>query len=344
VTSIGGVKCWGSNAYGQLGDGTKTDSSIPVDVRDLVQGTIAITAGLDNTCALSVVGGVKCWGSNRFGQLGNGTTTDSSLPVAVFGLWRGVRVISGQWAHTCALTAVGAVRCWGLNAYGQLGNGTTTNATIAVNVVGFLRGALGIAAGGGHACAISSAGHVRCWGWNSTAQLGNGSTVNSTVPTDVVGLPDGVDPVFAGGQHTCGLTSNGAVLCWGNNLSGQLGNGTSSGGNGPVGAAGLTGDVIAIAGGGNHTCALSRSGGVTCWGFNRFGELGIGTAEYSAVPVDVVALRSGVAAVTAGQYHTCAVTPTDGGATCWGHNTDGQLGDGTKTDSLAPVKVDLGPI
>lgn len=339
ITSIGGVKCWGSNAYGQLGDGTKTDSSLPVDVGGLAQGIIAITAGIDNTCALTVVGGVKCWGSNRFGQLGNGATTDSSVPVAVFGLWRGVRVISGQWAHTCALTAVGAVRCWGLNTYGQLGNGTTTNASIAVNVAGLSRGALGITAGGGHTCAIFSAGQVQCWGWNSFAQLGNGSTVDSTVPVDVVGLPDGVNSIFAGDQHTCGLTSIGAVLCWGNNLSGQLGNGAPSAGSGPIAASSPTGDVVAVAGGGNHTCALSRLGGISCWGFNHFGELGLGTTTFSPVPVAVAGLESGVSAVTAGQYHTCAVTPIDGGAKCWGQNADGQLGDGTRTDGLTPVKV-----
>lgn len=338
ITSVGGVKCWGSNTFGQLGTGTTTNSRLPVDVTGLSSGIVAITAGLDNTCALTVAGGVKCWGSNRFGQLGNGTATDSRVPVDVSGLSGGVRAISGRWAHTCALTAVGGIKCWGLNAYGQLGNDTTTNSGVPVDVTGLDRGVSAVAAGDGHTCALVAA-LVRCWGWNYIAQLGDGSTVDSSQPVDVIGLPGGANVISAGGQHTCGLTSNGAVLCWGNNISGQLGNGAPSGGSGPVGAVGLDRDVIAVAGGGNHTCALSPRGGLTCWGFNRFGQLGVGASMYSAVPVAVVGLGSGVAGVTAGQYHTCAVTPADGGAKCWGQNVDGQLGDGTTTDRLTPVMV-----
>jgi alpha-tubulin suppressor-like RCC1 family protein len=337
VTSSGGVKCWGGNYWGQLGDGTTTDSTTPVDVSGLASGVMAVATGDTHTCALTS-GGVKCWGANGRGQLGDGTTTDSTTPVDIVGLASGVvAVAAGGW-HTCALTSSGGARCWGANYYGQLGDGTTIDSTTPVDVSGLASGVVAVAAGGDHTCAVTNSGGVKCWGWNYSGQLGDGTTTDSTTPVDVSGLESGVVAVAVGDYHTCAVTSSGGVKCWGANGQGQLGDGTTTDRLTPVDVVGLAGGAVAVAAGSWHTCALTSSGGARCWGDNYYGQLGDGTTIHRTTPVDVSRLASGVVAVAAGGYHTCALT-RGGGAKCWGYNGYGQVGDGTTTDSTTPVDV-----
>ena len=338
LTTGGGVKCWGANWAGQLGDGTTTQRSTPVDVVGLASGVAAIAAGYGHTCALTTGGGVKCWGWNYYGQLGDGTTTDRSTPVEVVGLASGAAAIAAGGYHTCALVSGGGVKCWGWNHYGRLGDGTATWRSTPVDVVGLASGAAAIAAGGEHTCALVSGGGVKCWGWNWNGQLGDGTTTDRSTPVDVVGLASGAAAIAAGGFHTCALTTGGGVKCWGGNERGQLGDGTTTGSRTPVDVVGLASGVAAIAAGGEHTCALTTGGGVKCWGYNRYGQLGDGTTTDRSTPVDVVGLASGVAAIAAGYGHTCALT-TGGGVKCWGNNHYGQLGDGTWTSSSTPVDV-----
>jgi alpha-tubulin suppressor-like RCC1 family protein len=127
--------CWGSNGYGELGDGTTTDRHTPVEVTGLSSGVTAVSIGGLHTCALNAAGGVMCWGSNGYGELGDGTTTDRHTPVDVSGLSSGVTTIAAGEEHTCALTATGGVKCWGYNYRGQLGDGTAVYSPIPVDVV-----------------------------------------------------------------------------------------------------------------------------------------------------------------------------------------------------------------
>jgi alpha-tubulin suppressor-like RCC1 family protein len=341
LTSSGGVKCWGANGSGQLGDGSNKNRFEPVDVSGLSSGVIAIATGNEHTCALTTTGGVKCWGNDFYGQLGSANT--SSTPVDVGGLSSGVSAIAAGGSHTCALTSSGGVKCWGQNDDGQLGNGTTpersTQTITPVDVSRLSSGVSAIAAGDYHTCALTSGGGIKCWGWNYHGQLGNGATDCSLTPVDVNGLSSGVSAIAVGGEHTCALlTSGGAVKCWGWNYHGQLGDRTNKNSPTPIKVIGLSSGVSTAATGAGHTCALTSSGGVKCWGANGSGQLGDGSNTDRFEPVDVSGLTSGVSAIAAGGGHTCALT-SSGGVKCWGANSTGQLGDGTQKDSPIPVDV-----
>ena len=208
----GTVTCWGDNSDGQLGNvlfAPGARSTLPVAVTGL-NGATQVSVGVDHACALLGSGGVRCWGNNSNGQLGNGTTTDSNVPVTVIGFGAGTPVsqISVGYRRTCALQVDGNVRCWGM-ATGA--GGTDSSTSVAV---GGLTGVTQVAAGSDHACALLTDGSVRCWGSNQFGQLGNGTTADSLVPVGVYGL-SGVLQVTAGSEHTCALIGAGSVVCWG---------------------------------------------------------------------------------------------------------------------------------
>jgi alpha-tubulin suppressor-like RCC1 family protein len=203
-----------------------------------------------------------------------------------------------------------------------------------VDVPGLESGAAGVAAGAYHTCAVTVQGAVTCWGSNTEGQIGDdrGCGLVCVTPVDVVGLSSGVAVLAAGGYHTCALTTAGGVLCWGYNFTGQVGDGTNNNiRRAPVHVSGLESGITFIAANGTfhgHTCALTASGALTCWGDNAAGQLGDGTTTDGLVPVDVAGLSSGVVGVAPGNKHTCAIV-APATLTCWGDNAYGQLGDGT---------------
>lgn len=345
VTDAGGVRCWGANESGQLGNGATTASSTPVDVVGLTHGAVAVAAGAHHSCVLTDAGGVKCWGLNDGGQLGNGTNINSSRPVGVRGLASGVTAIAAGAGWVCALTSAGGVKCWGWNHYGQLGNGRADDtSTTPVGVSGLATGVKAISANGLHACALTTTGHVKCWGSSSDPASLQTKGTDSRVPIAVSSLGGDAAAISAGGLHACVITRAGVVKCWGTNRDGELGNGSKVDSNSPVAVSNLTKGATSLSAGSTddflptHTCALTRTGGVECWGPNRDGQLGNGSTTDSSRPVEASDLTSGVLTVAIGGSHTCAITK-DHRLKCWGANSAGQLGNGSNANSPTPVDV-----
>lgn len=333
VTTAGAAKCWGSNAYNQLGDGTSTYRTKPVQVFGLDSGIAQVTAGGDHSCALSTSGAVLCWGGGRYGQIGDGFTSNRSRPVAVVGLASGVSQITGQGYHTCAVLD-GSAKCWGYNYAGQLGDGSRSNRLTPRQVQGLESGVSRVLAGDSHSCAIAG-GAAKCWGANDFGQLGDGSTTARLTATQVIGLESGAVSLSTHYAVTCAIVG-GAGKCWGLNEYGQLGDGTTTNRSVPTQVVGLESGVTHMGGGNLHGCAVVN-GAAKCWGYNSSGQLGDGSTTTRLQPVQVAGLDSGVSSIAAGSDHSCAEVA--GGVKCWGSNYQGLLGNGTTTTSLTPVDV-----
>jgi alpha-tubulin suppressor-like RCC1 family protein len=261
-----------------------------------------------------------------------GGSTTASLTITVVGTWTtGVNgALAAGESHVCAIVA-GGLECWGDNANGQLGIGTTTNSGIPVPVTGLYSGVQAVAAGAYHTCAIVN-GAAECWGDNAYGDLGNNSTIQSAVPVQVSGLSSGVQFIGAGGDATCVIV-NGGVQCWGYNGSGALGNNSTVNGLVPSNVSGLTSGVQAIAVGNDHVLALVN-GNVMAWGNNFDGDLGNNSTVNAIVPVAVPGLSS-IQAIAAGSEHSCALQ--NGTVFCWGNGLLGQLGNNSTGVAYSPV-------
>ena len=247
-----------------------------------------VDAGTRHTCALDEGGGVWCWGWNASGQLGDGSRTLRVTPVAVRGLPGAATALSVGDDHACVLIRDGGVYCWGANAGGRLGDGTTVNRDVAVPVSGLQQGVTAVAAGGNFTCAAGESGVV-CWGRNPWGQLGDGTLEDHRAPGAVQGISEPVRALAAGGGHVCALTETGAVKCWGRGGNGQLGDGewqlaVAGDRHTPVAVTGLASGVRAISTGEQHSCALDGAGAVRCWGNNLDGQLGQSGAPSLEMP------------------------------------------------------------
>ncbi len=278
------IWAWGGNQYGQLGDGTTIwGRNTPVQVSSLTS-VISVAGGARHSVALKSDGTVWAWGYNGSGQLGNGSTANSTTPVSVSSL-AGIIAIAAGDLHSVALKSDGTVWAWGYNYNGQLGNGSTTYSTTPVSVSS-LAGIIAIAAGGGHNLALKSDGTVWAWGYNYNGQLGNGFTTDSTTPVLVTG-PTGVIAIASADNHNFAVESEELVWAWGYNYHGELGNGTTTVNiPTPVQVSNLNG-FKTFAGGGMHSLGLKSDGTVWAWGHNHVGQLGDGTYADHSTPVQV---------------------------------------------------------
>ena len=330
------VRCWGSNAMGQLGGGTESlVSADPVAVPGL-EHVISIAVGGSHTCAVQDGGMVICWGANEWGQLGRGTRGESGTPVEVAELTGATTLALGD-RHSCALLDSHEVVCWGMNYWGQVADGTF-DSVLRPRVAVPIDRATAITAGSQHSCALLDGGSVQCWGNDGEGQLGDGFSGHSDVAVSVLDLNDAQE-VAAGWRHTCARHSDGSVSCWGDNRYGQLGSSDVSMSTSPLPLTSLD-HVESLAAGSAHNCALAEGGSLACWGQGQYGQLGIGS-ETVVNPEPVYPFKSGVVDVAAGDGHTCAVLD-DGTAWCWGHYSNGMLGvepsaDGALSPALVPT-------
>ena len=323
----GTLWCWGANGFGQLGDATLDDKASPVPVTALGSDVVQVTAGDDSTCALKRDGTVWCWGANHNGQLGNGTTTDSSTPTQAAALGSMVAEVATSSSSylTCARKLDGTLWCWG---FGNFGDGTGWNGhTTPTQVTGLGSDVAGVSLGQNHYCARKMDGSLWCWGWNAAGQLGNGSLLDSSAPVEVTALGHAVSSVSAGMQVTCALKTDGTLWCWG----------WGNGGPTPSQVASLGADVVEVSVGGGHTCARKGDGTLWCWGGNGEGQLGDGSTRYRDAPVQVTA-ATGFLHAAAGFDFTCAVQ-VGAKLSCWGINDFGELGMGTTSIQAVPLAV-----
>lgn len=393
------VQCWGEGGFGQLGDGqtglersnnllvSNYSSSNPVRVPTITD-VLQVSAGGAHTCARVRGGTAYCWGSNIFGQLGNGAGQGNTAPADVFILpeapdpfidpvteSRPVAValpdvtdIDAGLHHTCAVSA-GQVFCWGGNFYGQLGNDADAvmDPMPVPTAVAGLTDIIDVTCGDMHTCALKSDGQAFCWGTNTNGQLGNGTTVKQLTPVQVQNA-SATESVEAGFSHTCMVRQDGDMFCWGNNSNGQVGNGTIITQNRPVDVNNIS-NGRQISAGLTHACAVLSTGGLHCWGSNGFGQLGDGTTtgtnQQNPVTVNTqtvhpeqLELGLGISAggdvlvdhipadgliqstLPGAQAHSCFID-SRGALYCWGSNVSGQLGNGTTTNAPTPVLTNL---
>jgi alpha-tubulin suppressor-like RCC1 family protein len=281
----GTVKFWGYNAERVAGDdAVGAVWLLPQTVTGLTN-VAQIASRNYHGCARLTGGTVKCWGSNNFGQVGDGKqSAPVSIPVTVPGVSNAVEIVVGEY-HSCARLSGGTVKCWGNAEYGQGGNGLPATLTTPVTVSG-VSNAAEVAAAGYHACARLADGTVKCWGNNFSGQLGDGTKVTRTTPVAVTNLSN-VAQLATGLEHTCARLTDGTVRCWGNNASGQLGDGTKTDTATPVTVKNLS-SVAEITAGERHTCARLTDRQLKCWGKNEFGQLGDGGTTDRSEPAALV--------------------------------------------------------
>jgi len=397
ISSPATVLCSGLNTFGQLGDGTTTNRTglTAIANSSKIQSPKAVAVGSKHACAISGSGSdspgagvLYCWGDNTWGQLGNGTNTSSSSPVQVsdngsFTNSDIAGVVAGR-EHTCAVNSTMKLFCWGLNAQGQLGDGTTTNRNVPTAVAGvFTAGTTQasanfypwVAAGDIHTCAaLSGTNRVYCWGDNTSGQLGDGTTTSRTLPVDTgtSGGAAGVantykSPIAAGLDFTC-VRDTATLKCWGDNSRGQLGDGSNTQRLTPTAVSSSTGlnqaDSWSIAAGGQTACAISNTSGsssytVWCWGANDAGQVGDNTTvakntptkvlDNSAAGFDNESANMGPNSMFENPWGlTVGKSVTNGFACvtmwCWGKNNAGQFAQGNTTDAPLAVKVGIATV
>lgn len=371
VTINNNVYCWGYGGSSGIGNGKTNPSSVtvpyPIARGQIPYGVSFISVSSNNSwsshCALGSDGEAYCWGSNAYGQLGNGNLTDSNTPVQVLqgAVPAGVTFTSVQvgFYHACALGSDSKVYCWGRNNYGQFGNNTTTDSSTPV--LASAQGAIpagvtakAIKVGFYTSCIIGSNNWIYCWGYNMTGQFGNGSeSANSSVPVAIAqgAVPNGVGwkDLDIGTYHNCGIATNDKAYCWGDthNAAGNywaLGNGTTtmtlSPGAVAQGATPVGATWRFIAAGDNVSCGIASDNKAYCWGLNGLGSLGNNTTTNANAPVavsqgDMPSPTTTLVGISLGDDTPCALDSLGIGY-CWGDGGYGKLANGAVSTSTTP--------
>ncbi|MEZ4704928.1 MAG: hypothetical protein R3A11_07055 [Bdellovibrionota bacterium] len=348
------VHCWGENRFGVMGIGNVFSISSPSSMLNMnltaTPSMEKISAGSSHFCVVDGNNGGHCRGSNALGQLGNSSVDSRSedfVAVEGFPTGVGIRVLASGSSQSCAIGTDSYVYCWGSNSNGQLGDGTNTNRDTAVRVQGVFttKKAIAISAGTSHSCGVTQDHLVFCWGRNNDGQLGDDSTTDRNLPVQVTGTLSGspIVGVSLGGTTSCAYSSTGQTYCWGNNDTGQLGDGTYLDRDQAISVLGIPGSVQtkSLSSGLSHNCALGSDQKAYCWGGNAYGQLGDGTSTEQVMAQVVqsgdLASRS-IKSVELGNYTSCALTQ-EGVAYCWGNNQSGAVGDGTFLNRVVPTKV-----
>ena len=334
---------WEYNDYGEPIDYTISIAPFPIEVSDGQLKWSSISTGGSHACGITTDRAGYCWGDNDYGQLGDGTETNRSLPGKIANGQNKWSSISTGWFYTCGITTDGSGYCWGDNEDGQIGDGTITGRSLPVEVAyGQYKWSL-INAGYYHTCGITTDGSGYCWGYNYYGQIGDdGTDTDRSLPVAIANGLYKWSSIVAGAIHTCGITKDGSGYCWGHNEDGELGDGTETDRSLPVAIADGKYKWSSMSAGRFHTCGITTDRAGYCWGYNEYGQLGDGTDTDRSIPV---AIATGIfkwSSIDAGWYHTCGITTTDGSGYCWGYNKDGQL---LGTDQIAaynPVKFSEG--
>jgi alpha-tubulin suppressor-like RCC1 family protein len=351
LKSTGALWCWGYNIYGQLGNGNTISQKVPVAASSAFAGPWAsISNSISSTCGIATSGSGYCWGLNSTGQLGNGTTTNSTtVPVQISGTW--VQLATGGSAAepsytnapavayvTCGVKSDNSGWCWGGNANGELGNGTTTESNSPVQVTGSWRG-IWPSGYGFHTCGLTTVGALWCWGYGQYGQLGQGNTSDSASPVQIAGTWSSVS---VGGLQTCAINTSNALYCWGLNTSGQLGDGTVTNRTSPVQISGAWAKISTGGPTAASTCGIKTDGTVWCWGSNVYGQLGINSSISTNItsPTALTAFATvsgtGWSDIQTTNIHICGLR-NDGTVYCWGANAYGDIGDPNYGGYATPV-------
>jgi alpha-tubulin suppressor-like RCC1 family protein len=324
---------WGSNYYGQLGNGTLENDNTLNQITDTTWSKIS--AGAGHVAAIRSNGTLWTWGNNEWGQLGDGSRTNKNIPTQIaitVSTWSKIAAGSN---HTIAIKGNNTLWVWGNNSDGQLGDGTLIIRNTPTPIVITTSNWSNIACGANHTIAIKSDGTLWAWGNNFFGQLGDGTTVYKNLPTQIT-TGTNWSKISAGWYHTIALQSNGTLWTWGYNYYGQLGDGSTDDKNMPTQIAITTTNWTDIAGGAWHTLALKDDGGLWTWGYNLAGQLGDGTNTDKYTPTHIDGTNWSM--IKAGKEHSIALK-SDGTLWTWGDNSTGELGNSTHISSKVPIQI-----
>jgi alpha-tubulin suppressor-like RCC1 family protein len=328
---------WGRNTYGRLGDGTETARSSPVTVVGGITNWSQLAAGQTHSLGLTSTGIAYAWGNNGQGRLGDGTLDGRSSPVSVIGGITNWSQVSAGTSHSLGVTSTGIAYAWGYNSNGRLGDGTTTNRSSPVTVIGGITNWSQLSAGLNHSLGLRSNGILYAWGRGAEGRLGDGNATDRSSPVTVVGGITNWSQVSAG-DHSLGVTTTGIAYAWGYNGQGRLGDGTTTQRSSPVTVVGGITNWNQVSAALNHSLGLTSTGIAYAWGNGGSGRLGDGTTTSRSSPVTVIGGITNWSQLRAGPGFSLGLTST-GVAYAWGSNNYGQLGNGNTTSTSSPVTV-----